>query len=931
MRLQRVLVGWFMALCAWLALPVAWRYDLFPGDAWLVTALGIWGTLWSFPILESWFPPPPISSPCPVPQKRMFLGWGMVILGTGLGALAVHFLWRRPVAWHLPLYLWGSGLILLLVGGYILDFGKTKAVRSTGKAIGWSVSRTWEWTAVVFTLAIGVFLRFHDLAHIPPGIFVDETNAAGDALRLLSGWPGSPFYVGWYETPLLYAYYMAALFKLFGVSYYTLKLASLIPAILTLVFFYPFVRELFGPLVALVALAFLVSSRWHLILSRWGWNELAPPVFYLATLWLLLRGSRTHHLGHFALAGLLLGLGMYTYLASRLLALTVFLYLIYRSFVDKSFLPRTKVGLLLFFLAYGLTFAPLATTYVRNPFTFLNRTRQVSIYHDMRARYDPEHPLPGPLKEVLQAVHLPTDISFQPLAESGVKHVRMFFVEGDHNPRHNIPGEPVLDPLTGALFLLGFAYAIRQWRDHRRGLLIFGVFVPLLGGVLTRVYEAPQAYRTLGVLPAVCVFAGDTLVRLAAVPYSLLPRKGRKWQGVFLVVVGVLVAGLINVWTFFHGWARDDRVWRAFSPTETAVAWEVRGAVGTYQVFLSPTLYWGSPLRFLMYGRTDAYEIVQPVEDLPLAIPAERDVLLILEPLYKDLLELFTAYYPHMRAKLVTGRGETPLFVRVFIPREDIEAVQGARVTYEDAAGNKIVQEVVREWRISHLQASRVLWEGSLFLPRSAVYAFRVVPRGEVWVDGARWTEPHMLGRGLHAFRVVSECPEVGGVHLEWQWGDKAWAPVPFTHVFLVEPPRHGVLGIYYRGDNWQGSPLFSRVDRTLLFSWPDPEPIPGPFSVTWLGYFFVPRVGSYRLRIDADDGVRLWVDNRVVAESLRPDTVNQVDVRLSLARGFHPLRVDYFQRGGGKSIRLYWQPPGEPERVIPPSFLVPVGKVELH
>ena len=41
------------------------------------------------------------------------------------------------------------------------------------------------------------------------------------------------------------------------------------------------------------------------------------------------------------------------------------------------------------------------------------------------------------------------------LLENFWKHIGMFHFEGDPNGRHNIPGAPMLDPLSGLLMLVG--------------------------------------------------------------------------------------------------------------------------------------------------------------------------------------------------------------------------------------------------------------------------------------------------------------------------------------------------------------------------------------------------------------------------------------------------------------------------------------------
>ena len=81
----------------------------------------------------------------------------------------------------------------------------------------------------ILILLLAIFLRVYQIDRIPPGIFVDETNASLDALHILEGSPASPFATGWYETPNLYIYYMALIIKTFGATFASLKIISFLP------------------------------------------------------------------------------------------------------------------------------------------------------------------------------------------------------------------------------------------------------------------------------------------------------------------------------------------------------------------------------------------------------------------------------------------------------------------------------------------------------------------------------------------------------------------------------------------------------------------------------------------------------------------------------------------------------------------------------
>jgi hypothetical protein len=144
--------------------------------------------------------------------------------------------------------------------------------------------------------------------------------------------------------------------------------------------------------------------------------------------------------------------------------------------------------------------------------------------------------------------------------------------------------------------------------------------------------------------------------------------------------------------------------------------------------------------------------------------------------------------------------------------------------------------------------------------------------------------------------------------------------PAPTTDL----PPGQGLLGSYFRGETWQGEPVMQRVDPLLLFHWYGNDPLPNPFSARWEGEILLPEDGFYFFALASDDGVRLWLDDEVVGESLRPDASNVVEAYLELEAGPHPIRVEYFQRSGAKLVEFRWVRPGASLELVPPEALRP-------
>lgn len=122
----------------------------------------------------------------------------------------------------------------------------------------------------------------------------------------------------------------------------------------------------------------------------------------------------------------------------------------------------------------------------------------------------------------------------------------MFVPAGDANPRHNVPGQPVFDPIAGALFLLGLARtAYAAWRPcvGDRGApslpawhLLWWAIMAFSSAFAT---EAPHYHRTAGSMAPTYAFAAlglDWLWRRRAVA-PLPPSRARALLAALVVVV----------------------------------------------------------------------------------------------------------------------------------------------------------------------------------------------------------------------------------------------------------------------------------------------------------------------------------------------------------------------------------------------------------
>jgi protocatechuate 3,4-dioxygenase beta subunit len=137
---------------------------------------------------------------------------------------------------------------------------------------------------------------------------------------------------------------------------------------------------------------------------------------------------------------------------------------------------------------------------------------------------------------------------------------------------------------------------------------------------------------------------------------------------------------------------------------------------------------------------------------------------------------------------------------------------------------------------------------------------------------------------------------------------------VPYSQR-LAASPVIGLTGEYYSGLNFN-TLLLSRKDASIDFDWgegsPDPVVPTNAFSVRWTGNLVPPATGTYTFRTNTDDGVRLWVNNVLVIDRWVDQAPTAYTATVSLTAGTAvPVKMEYYENGGGATAQLYWTGPG--------------------
>jgi beta-glucosidase len=140
---------------------------------------------------------------------------------------------------------------------------------------------------------------------------------------------------------------------------------------------------------------------------------------------------------------------------------------------------------------------------------------------------------------------------------------------------------------------------------------------------------------------------------------------------------------------------------------------------------------------------------------------------------------------------------------------------------------------------------------------------------------------------------------------------------------------EQGLKGEYFRGREFTGEPSLIRVDPRVAFRWDRVSPTedlvkrgelnpgrsigPEYFCVRWSGQVVPPVSGRYELQVGADDGFRLYLDDRLMLDEWHTTPrLQSKSVSLDLEAGkAHNIRLEYFQETRDAEVRLAWKLPG--------------------
>lgn len=354
---------------------------------------------------------------------------------------------------------------------------------------------------VLVILCIASFFLFtHKLTDVPPGINGDEAaiglNAASISitghdfeqrfLPLFSNTKNSP---DWKQPITLYT--SAFIFKIFGISYFNLRLTSVFLTILSSFIIYLLIKEVINSKVAFFGVILFLTTPIVMIQSHLAIENIAPVPFVSLWLLLLIKYTKLPSRKLLLFTGILLGISIFSYLGMRMIApvlgMLTMLYVYYLHIKNKKLLRNLK-----WFLIGSLPFAlVLLISKFYYPGSILGQFRPYRI-----ADY--------------QSMILPYLSSFD---------LSFLFLKGDTTPYHSTGKQGMFLLASLPLFLIGIIHIIRKPLPVLTLALVSFFTIPLLFGIGSTIYRAS---RLLSLIPFYILIASLGIQTMFTIKYKLL-------------------------------------------------------------------------------------------------------------------------------------------------------------------------------------------------------------------------------------------------------------------------------------------------------------------------------------------------------------------------------------------------------------------------
>lgn len=502
------------------------------------------------------------------------------------------------------------------------------------RARKWRFRVNWVWVLFGVILLVGVLFRIHDFANVPPQMTSDHKEKLLDAQRILNG-ARDIFFMNNGGREVFQMYALALLSKLpgLGINYPTLMLLAVIESVLTLPLMFWLGREIagkdqrgWGQALGLLMMALLAVSYWHLTITRMALRIVLTPMVGIVLIGLLIRIIRQNKRGDYIKAGLILGFGLYTYQAVRMMPVLVLVAVgigIVWNIRNRQIILRYIVHLGVLVAVALVVFMPLMRFSVDYPQSFWMRSTG-RLFGDSLIEETNDEGERTLRNATIEDRLIAFGDNLPQLGDNLRNALLMFNWRGDGSWFNGVPFQPQLDPLAGALLVLGVlgcGVMLVRTRDPVYLLLPLGVIVMLLPSALSiaMAHENPSATRASGAIPFVFTITALPILGLLALLKQIMTSR----NATIVIVIGTGILMYISLGfngnLYYNEYKRiySLSTWDYRTPADILRGFEMSDGDYNNAYMIGYTLWWDYRIIGIEAGKTNWANGIIDVTRLP--------------------------------------------------------------------------------------------------------------------------------------------------------------------------------------------------------------------------------------------------------------------------------------------------------------------------
>ncbi len=334
---------------------------------------------------------------------------------------------------------------------------------------------------LILVISLSFLLFSFKLTEVPPGINGDEAHIAYNAMLVAQTGRDQngkflPIFISnseqkdWKQPITFYAEVLSL--KLFGISYVVFKEVSVFFALAGGILLFLLLKETLGVKLAFIGLIFYLTTPIIFIQSHLGLENIAPVPFVIFWLLMLVKYQKNKQARFLFLAGLSVGVSVYSYLGMRLVVpILVMLSLVYIFFQDREIKGGSILRVSAVFIL-GLLPIFIISMIIKNqyPGAILAENRPQA---------------PNSYQEFLLPYLSSYDLSF-------------LYIKGDSTPYHSTGRHGLFLLVTLPLFILGCFVAIVKRNPFAIFMVLTFFSMPILFGLTGSIYRGS---RLLSLVP----------------------------------------------------------------------------------------------------------------------------------------------------------------------------------------------------------------------------------------------------------------------------------------------------------------------------------------------------------------------------------------------------------------------------------------------